>query len=151
MTLAATDQAFFPSDQYIAGFFDGEGSISLQNRPTTKTRHGRTVIRVGIANNNRRVLEHIASRFPGMVCGAGGGICFHFEIDDRDEVKTFLNSVMPYLIIKRNLAWIVLCFLEHGLKKWGGTDHPVPEDEWALRTIVTDLAKRINSKRGRDH
>jgi len=146
------------SDQYIAGLFDGEGSVSLQCG-VRKDRKGHDYHycypAVRIANSNRRVLELVRGRFGGTIqtyeirpprrqnyslhMGAGRG-------------RVFLETITPYLIIKRTVAWIVFCFLEKGMrgkavKGKQGFPHLILSDI-ELREATRDLVVKMNANKG---
>lgn len=86
-------------ERYIAGFFDGEGSVvTQQNR-----------VRISIANTNKEVLEDIL-KFLGF-----GAIYpdkrkiehknwkqgwFYKTTNNEDSLK-FIESIIPYMIIKK--------------------------------------------------
>ena len=89
---------------YIAGFFDGEGSV-------TRNGHG---YRITIPQTHERVLIEM-KKFVGY-----GSIMktttrkshwkqsWTFFISRQSEVKHFLNHVQPYLIVKKELVDQVL-------------------------------------------
>ena len=138
---------WFPSDEYVAGLFDGEGSISRQNGQTGRG-YNRTYLVFRIGNNDDRVLKHIHSRFGGAVRSYKRPRPHYcFEIGERDDATRFLSALVPHLAIKRNLAWIVLCFLERGMRNWQGKR--VPASELEMRAMVADLIKKINSRKGK--
>jgi len=146
------------SDQYIAGLFDGEGSVSLQCG-VRKDRRGREYRfcypAVRIANGNRRVLELVRERFGGTIqtykilppwrqnyaLHMGGA-----------RGRVFLQRITPHLIIKRNVAWIVLCFLEKGLRgkaMRGVQGFPrLRPGDIELRQAARELVVKINANKG---
>jgi len=82
---------------YLAGIFDGEGSISSQ---------------VVISNTYEelvrwledRVGGHVASKVPKKKYRRSRKVLYDWRLSRRADVKAFLDMVMPYLIVKRNSA-----------------------------------------------
>lgn len=146
------------SNQYIAGLFDGEGSVSLQCG-VRKDRKGRDYHycypAVRIANGNRRVLELVRGRF-------GGTIQTYKILPPRRQNyalhmggrrgRVFLETIMPHLIIKRTVAWIAFCFLEKGMrgkavKGTQGFPH-LGLGDIELREATRELIMKINANKG---
>jgi intein-encoded DNA endonuclease-like protein len=86
--------------EYIAGFFDGEGSITYNGKG----------YRVSIAQTNKEV-------FDKMVASIGCGMIFEvkkrqehwkqswvYYIAKQEDVFRFLQECYPYLIVKKQLA-----------------------------------------------
>lgn len=148
----------FPPVDYVAGLFDGEGSITLL---VTKWRdRNYCTANIRIANSNRQVLELISKQFGGVLHtyqprypGARLNHVLHLHKQQR---KIFLEAITPYLIVKRNLAWITRCFLERGMRKRWVSSHKgrkgfqrLSDDDLLLRIAVRELARKINSRKGK--
>jgi hypothetical protein len=82
------------TDEYIAGFFDGEGSISINAG-------GRSS--VAITQKNPSVLYLIQSRFGGNVYQKTKKFneCFHWRISGKEEVIRFLEKMLPICVCKK--------------------------------------------------
>ena len=91
------------SDEYIAGFFDGEGCINI----TVRGKNSNPSLRVYLMNTNREILDAIRQQYPrGNLYVIdhsskpgwknGNQLVFHgrFALD-------FLLSIKPYVILKR--------------------------------------------------
>jgi len=128
--------------QWLAGFYDGEGSITIYDYKRLRTlkdrpdRKGGTwlmneqVVRLSIDQNlrfyllltqkNNPVLElirgflaiHGIKTRPVLTSKTG---CGKIQIQRYQDVKAFLEGVLPYLICKREKALIALAFIN---KKW---------------------------------
>lgn len=114
---------------YLAGFFDGEGCIHLAERVAytrylTKSR-GQTrysysgfVAIIKISQNVRRPLEIFQELFGGKVrvrghMGEGGRTCRHFEWEcPRTQMIAMLESLIPYLIVKKDEAEVAIRFCQ---------------------------------------
>jgi hypothetical protein len=89
------------SKEYIAGFFEGEGSVNC-------TRYKGHLYRrrfVNIANKNKDVLLLIKKKYGGSIRLKSNRVpCWQFELTKKSEIKQFLEDMLPYLIIKREGA-----------------------------------------------
>jgi hypothetical protein len=146
------------SPQYIAGLFDGEGSLTFRlwktsNRPNASAR---PVVRV--ANGNRQVLELVQRQFAGTLHTYQprypGAALNHVVCMDSQRARRFLEAILPYLVIKRNLVWIVLCFLEHSPRhqmniKGQQGFQGLTREEADLRAALRELTMKINGRKGK--
>lgn len=99
---------------YIAGFFDAEGSIHIFNNAGRSKYLG-----VSITNTNKKVLEKIHSFIGlGYIVKSKRNaesikqdykVCYKLRLSTRDAAK-FLKSLLPYLIIKKRQAKLAIKF-----------------------------------------
>ena len=98
---------------YIAGFFDGEGSVTDYKKKC----------RVTITQTNKEVLERIRS-FAGV--GSIAEITkrkshwkdsWVYYISKQSDLLKFLNGVAPRLVVKRKLAQNAIVVLERKLQE----------------------------------
>ncbi len=98
---------------YIAGFFDGEGSICHNGRG----------YRITIAQTNEDVLKGIAS-----FSGVGAVIkttkrkkhwkdSWVYYIASQEDVYIFLKNIKSFLVVKKDSAQIAMAFLKNYLKE----------------------------------
>lgn len=106
---------------YIAGFIDGEGTISVtsskRNRPTE---HIILTPYITIANTNRHVLE-VIKKYLGFYDisihrnypkSSNNKICYRIFFTGRKRIIKVLELLIPYLIIKKKNAELVLKFVK---------------------------------------
>ena len=109
-TLATADAA------YIAGLFDGEGSIGFRRSHGTSKTHSKTsYLRLRITNTHHEVLLWVAA-----VVGVGKVFTrppsgkqrkpYHEWLLGRENVLKLLHQIFPYLRIKRLQAEIAFRF-----------------------------------------
>ena len=83
------------SDSYIAGFFDGEGCVSVSNNGA-----GGYGYLLSLTNKDRRPLEKIQEKYGGKIGVHGsGGNCFVLKLT-QDEAEIFAERILPHSIIK---------------------------------------------------
>jgi hypothetical protein len=78
---------------YLAGFFDGEGSVSMALQGGKYLR-----IEVSCSQNTATVLWMFVRGFRGNIYE--GNRCYQWKIYGNEATK-FLRSIIPYLIVKR--------------------------------------------------
>ena len=108
---------------YIAGFFDGEGSISFRFSNSRGHRCLNVCARIGQNVEHSFVLDEIieflqskgVSHVTDSITTNNGFSNKQFRviaISGRENVRIFLKGIVPYLIVKAPKAYRVLSFLE---------------------------------------
>ena len=126
---------------YIAGFFDGEGSIVITSRG-----HGRLDLDVVVVNTDRDVVEMIRATFgTGNIyrrsragsLGKKPAFVLQWAGKRAEEV---LRLLYPYLRIKKGKAEIALRFRETFTRRHCGAGLPesVQRDREALRAEISE-------------
>lgn len=100
------------SDKYIAGFFDGEGSIGLYRgidhrkrrmKEHKKVRYSFGLI-VTIVNTHLKILEVIKQKFGGNIrkhlLTSKGKICWEWRKHGKSAIP-FLKALQPYVVVKK--------------------------------------------------
>jgi hypothetical protein len=103
------------SSQYIAGFLDGEGNISIlrRNQYNNYTSHG---LHIGFTNRNKLVLKTIQKVYGGSIFkkkrrSKKHAQAFELRISNKPTLKKLIRRIFPYLICKRKQAELALRFL----------------------------------------
>ena len=107
------------SPQYLAGFFDGEGSMRLQ-RGFSKRAPLSIRAEVKITNTNRLLLEAIQAEYGGKIRTKHNPSrpCYILYWSNMKDIKHLVSLLKPYLVLKRQLASLMLEFLD---KRGGNT------------------------------
>lgn len=98
---------------YLAGFFDGEGCISVarcspRNRTNVKTYH---YLRIKVSNKDRRVIDLFADTFKcGSIYKDKRNDVWDWATANKLNVRQVLNALLPHLIIKKTRATLALKF-----------------------------------------
>ena len=93
---------------YIAGFFDGEGCISIRPIPPAYA------LWLQLGAQSRIFLEEIKKQYKGNICERNKG--FFVWVLSGDNALRFLEDIYPYLILKKHQAALGIAFRKH--KKW---------------------------------
>lgn len=103
---------------YLAGLLDAEGTFSIYKK-SNYIGNGKYTSVIKISNTDQRIFDWMADRFAGYMVVSPKG-------DNRKEGVWFLSgksresillAVLPYLVIKKERAVIVLEWIRH-CRKW---------------------------------
>ncbi len=129
---------------YFAGMVDGEGSVSVIGSLETDRKH-HYFPRAIITNNHKGVCDIAKELYGGCVyqrkdMEGRTSPCYNWVITSRLADK-FLRLVLPYLIIKKEQAKLVLTFYEDIYVFNGKNLSQEIRDEMAFRR--EELIKKI--------
>jgi hypothetical protein len=94
---------------WAAGFFDGEGSVSIllvnrKNKPNTS--EVRVVIQV--TQQQPEPLELFKVAFGGTITPYGNGqgtkLYYKWLLTGKEKTRNFLTTLLPFLVVKRSQA-----------------------------------------------
>lgn len=125
--------------QYLAGLVDGEGYVGI--RKCSKKNDGSLIPEykptLVIANTNYDLIKALKENFSGSICKKNKGLkvlwkqSYSFEFN-RTEIKKILPKLIPYLIIKRKQAEMVMDLFKtykHCHPGFGYTEKEIQEKE----------------------
>lgn len=105
--------------EYIAGFFDGEGTVLIQKASPKSHSGARYWLVISIYNTHRGVMDEIQKVVGGHVIFHAGGsqrkAHYRLALYTR-QAYHFLKAVQPYLVVKREQADIAIAFAEYTTK-----------------------------------
>jgi hypothetical protein len=107
----------YPSDTYLAGLFDGDGSVvATLERYNSKQFPYRVRLKLNFTQHARHIKT--LERIQGAL-GSAGAIRVNkrknlaeFVVQDRHQVQTVLARLEPHLIIKKKQAQLALSAIE---------------------------------------
>lgn len=101
---------------YIAGFFDGEGSITIHENfaPSPRGKSPNHTLQVAIGNTDKRVVEWIHAHFGGSLTMRKTTKPNHRDVMQwiirSNGASQFLEAILPFLRMKIEQAKIGLSF-----------------------------------------
>ena len=107
---------------YTAGIVDGEGSIFIRFRLRERGRHGIShefTTSISIANTNKDMLhwlQRIWNLDTKLLFRKGNEKnkdVWTLRVENKHAIRLMLNEILPYLIIKRKNAELLLDFINH--------------------------------------
>ncbi len=126
---------------WLAGIWEGEGSIMLYSRPVRNNRLQITpAMEVGntdihIVNKIRKLLEELGCSYSFMerMPKKGTRMFYHIRTANSNYIKTTLEAIMPYMVgEKLAYAETLLAFVTKRIEKsqeYGGNLKQTPYDE----------------------
>jgi hypothetical protein len=129
---------------YLAGLFDGEGSIGYYKRGYSHFAY------FSICNTDFRLARWILDRTSigtFTTRGAHGHLGkkpqWEWRIRSKGEIKLILTTIQPYLIIKADQVDLLLCHLDVEEKIGCKAGRKVPDYVRAQRIVVEEELKRL--------
>ena len=97
---------------YIAGLFDGEGTLVIGKYPVKTQVNWAYRGFFAIANTHVPTLQYVKSLIGGKIVEQGiGKKCFSLTLS-TNEVRNILPELLPYFSIKKEQAEVMLKFIE---------------------------------------
>jgi len=134
---------------YIAGFFDGEGCVSIRRaRPVRPNQNTRYSLLVTIANTNLPILEFIAGVLGGVIHRCSWTTLrrramYHLYWCGYDARKV-LETIQPFLRIKKQEAELGISFQNVMDTSAGGNKYyKVSQLEIDVREVFYQAAKKL--------
>ncbi|MBW2675420.1 MAG: hypothetical protein JRD89_18760 [Deltaproteobacteria bacterium] len=96
---------------YLAGFFDAEGSVCSYKRLDLRV--------IKITNSNLSILKALRAFLGfGKIYKKSKENCYEIRINYQDQVKQFIQGVLPYSVVKKSKLSEALKHIEvRGVKK----------------------------------
>ena len=130
--------------RYLAGLFDGEGSISIaiNHRKRYSRAHN---LSVSVPQNNRSLLEGFKERWGGQIYKRPEPRSHVWQIESRSAYR-FLRDITPHLRLKKYLGILGMNFQEEcfGHRSRG---QKLTEGELVIRDIFKELVGAENKKK----
>ena len=95
-------------NRYWAGLFDGEGNINVAKDLVH--------VQVALTQKEPKILHLLEDAFGGGVTKYGKQTCYKWRVWKIEDMIVFLESILPFSIIKKTEISISLEFL-YGMRK----------------------------------
>ena len=135
--------------QYLAGFFDGEGSIGINASPRKdKSQKLYCSLRINVANVHPDVINELYLRFGGSIDIVNVGKtnrrqAYRWMIACK-KAASFLEAIYPYLVVKREQAKLALIFQKRMIRR--NPASVVTEEEMEKRLEIKKKISDWNHK-----
>ncbi len=150
------------SNEYIAGFFDGEGYVTIRraNRYRLGRKQNTPSYRgvVGFVNTDARVLVEIQKQFGGKIYAKSRKSKVHKPAWELlylkyEEIKCLVSAIRPFVVLKAERLDIISALIDLGkMKKRAiprGKRWPlmtIPEAEVEVREQLKERLTRLNQR-----
>ena len=140
--------------QYVAGFVDGEGSIGLNGitRDRNNRRYTRIQAYIQVSQRDIRPLEALKHDYGGNISirkptkqNKQTGLQYVWYIASHERIIRFLSDIVPFMIVKKAQAELLLKFCESRERLLGLKKSP----KWARYSeYELELMKQIRALNG---
>ncbi len=137
---------------YFAGFFDGDGSVTICKREGRKTNHSAThYMLVQITNGVKEPLDLVSKIFGGSYhpVKTSTGRAWKWALTG-EKARIFLEDMYPYLIVRKSAVKLALEFQKTCVRKKFPIRVATPKwlikkrDAYKERLILLNKAKYSN-------
>lgn len=137
---------------YLAGFFDGEGTVHIEHRKWLNRKMGKYYedwqLNIGIGNNCRRPLDLFVRVFGGRInvpkTPSPGRCCFVLNLHGPRAAKA-LERMVPFLTVKRKQAVCGVKFQKRVASTYN-RKLGLSEEEKKARSELRMEVKRLNAR-----
>lgn len=127
--------------EWMAGFFDGEGSISINVRKSRPRRPEFIQVVITITNCCREAVESFSAKFGGSITVSkrrkGWSTAYRWRRVGKSALEVLLE-IEPHLVVKKEQARLAIKFLS---AKWRCTVNPMGA-RWPPRTADQKCSDR---------
>jgi hypothetical protein len=124
---------------YLAGLFDGEGSVNIFKQPSRKDmKSSAYFVEISIGNTHKGVLKWVLEHFGGRLTHNAERYTKRNQRTWRwrassHEAYEILIAMRPYLIVKQEQAQVAIEFREHQVAFKAHGHNPITTEEEAWR------------------
>jgi hypothetical protein len=99
--------------QYLAGFFDGEGSLMILHKSARSYQTAHIQIEAHLTNNNLKLLKSIQKQLGGKLVTLKNKHrnIYRLRWLKKEAIQQLLNQLYPFLILKRPNAKLMLEYI----------------------------------------
>lgn len=136
---------------YLAGIIDGEGTIRIgATKPSTKHPNWNIVYyaSIGLGMSDKRVIELFAKKFGAKLrkeCVPNRKIIYRWGTCGNKAVPKILKKLLPYLIVKKKQAELVIKFCEERKTTGFRRNKKLPISELRRRQELYFKIKKLNA------
>jgi len=100
----------FPTRKWLAGYFDGDGCISVSKvNPTTGNAH--LVVTIAAHNDDLAGLSIIHKNFGGYLYPIANGRCTQWRLTEIHQIEKFIEYFCKHSIIKHTQLYLALNYI----------------------------------------
>lgn len=140
---------------WVAGFFDGEGSVFVEIAKSKNTRRGvRNLLTVSVTQTSLPCLNLIKQHFGGSILAItkdrrhsmNNSVCYMWRVRSKDAIA-FLEIIAPYVVVKKEQVELALQYpltLADG-SKYAGLHNPLPDEVHNRRMEIGQKLRDIRA------
>jgi hypothetical protein len=140
---------------WVAGFFDGEGSVFVEIAKNKNTRRGvRNLLTVSITQTSTPCLRLIKDQFGGNIAAItqsrrrnmNNSVCYIWRVRSKDAIA-FLEVIAPYVVVKKEQVELALQYplTSADGRKYAGPYNPLPDEVHNRRMEIGQKLRDIRA------
>jgi len=137
---------------YVAGFFDGEGSVSIVKSDRSKFRPNPSPmwgLRITISNQHLPILQWMHKEFNGALFTQTSGKSGVYRlILQTKQAENFLQKIQPWIRVKKGQVELALTFQEIRASRF--SRYRLTEEEITLYDTIMLAMQTLNHKLSQD-
>lgn len=115
---------------YIAGFLDAKAMFNINHAVSRKRRNESWVTHVTVNSSDIKPLRMLQEVYGGYIklldrSELGYKPEYRLEIKDKHDIVSLIKDVLPYLLLKRKVAQLLLQYCDSRLKALQYVENPV--------------------------
>lgn len=136
---------------YLAGLIDGEGTIRIgySSPPKKYPNHNpKYYAGISIGMTNKKAIEIVVKKFGSKLreeCVPNRKIVYRWGTSGNKVVPTILKQLLPYLVVKKEQAKLVIEFCEQQKHTGFRRNKYLPKEELLRREEFYQKVKKLNS------
>ena len=133
---------------FVAGFLEGDGSISAKITPTSGSYRVFLAISFSQHPKNRIVLEYLQKLLGGVLSDYTHHAMSELVVRDRTHVKVILETIQPFLISKKEQARLALATIDILNRSSRGTQRP-PREVLETAKLAEEIRMRNSNRKNK--
>lgn len=140
---------------WVAGFFDGEGSVIVEYSKSPESSRGwRTSLHATLTQTSLPCLELVQAKLGGTIKTSDNrtadtrrwAVQYIWSVRNQNAIE-FLQKIYPYSVVKKEQIGLALTYPMFDIrgKKYGNKSNPIPDDVWQKRIEIRDGLKGIRA------
>jgi len=140
---------------WVAGFFDGEGSVIVEYSKSPESIRGwRTSLHATLTQTSLPCLELVQQKLGGTIKVSDNrtedtrrwAVQYTWSVRNQHAIQ-FLKKIAPYSIVKKTQIDLALTYpmFDNRGKKYGNKGNPIPEDIWQQRIDIRSGLQKIRA------
>jgi len=141
---------------WMAGFFDGEGTVIVERSKSPACTHGyQTSLHVAVTQTSTPCLEIFKSHFGGSIITSRSTTpngrrwaVQHRWVVRNEAALAFLRTIAPYVVVKRDQVAAAAQYPMYDAngRKYGSRKSPLPDAVFSARLALREALKRMRAE-----
>ena len=131
--------------EYIAGFFDGEGSVGLYK--TGNSYYLRSQLTQNKSELSDKLFEYLRNKYGGSIGKQNtlsGKVKYNWQLNS-EKAYFFLKEIEPHLVLKKEQAQISIKWFEQKIAKTRNAKGQIEKTSDIINEMNLSISKRLRT------